>query len=236
MQIFFGQIQDGLARLNDEESRHASRVLRKQVGDQIKVIDGKGSLYSCIITEIGKTEVLAQVGLEQAEFGHVPYELHIGIAPTKNIDRMEWLLEKATEMGVTSIRPFVSAHSERRHMREDRLQRILLSAAKQSMKGKIPHLHPIRSFSEVVHENFDGDRFLAHCKDSVRQEFARVVNPTRPIEILIGPEGDFDFQEIREAVGAGFEPVSLGDSRLRTETAGIVAVATVYNKHALIGD
>ena len=231
MQLFFAKIQNGFAWLADDEARHATRVLRKQVGDEIMVLDGNGSLFTCVITEANKKGVIAQVRKEQRDFGKVPYELHLAIAPTKNIDRIEWLLEKATEMGVTSIQPFISTNSERKRIREDRLQRILISAAKQSLKGFVPKLNPLCTFSQLLSSSTIKQKYIAHCYNQEKREFARAMDVNEPIEILIGPEGDFTTSEVEEAIEAGYKPVALGDSRLRTETAGLVAVSAVYNAY-----
>jgi 16S rRNA (uracil1498-N3)-methyltransferase len=231
MQLFYGQIENGFARLADDEARHASRVLRKQVGDEIQVLDGSGSLFTCVITGAENKAIIARVQGEQKNFGPVPYELHLAIAPTKNSDRMEWLVEKATEMGVTSIRLFTSANSERRRVREDRLQRILRAAAKQSLKGKVPRLHPLESFEKVIASSNIAQKFIAHCHDHEKNEFSKVLDVRQAVEILIGPEGDFNPPEVEVALAAGYQPVALGNSRLRTETAGLVAVAAVYTAY-----
>ncbi len=229
MQLFYGAINAGAALLDGDEARHATKVLRKQIGDTIHVLDGNGSLFTCEITEISKQQLLAQIVNEQPNFGSVPYDLHLAIAPTKNIDRMEWLLEKATEMGISAIHPFISTNSERRRIREDRLERILRSAAKQSLKGKLPHLYPLTSLELLLDQPFEGQKFIAHCHNSERKSFSKAIDIKQAIMILIGPEGDFTLEEVELAENKNFEPVSLGASRLRTETAGLAAVSAVYH-------
>jgi 16S rRNA (uracil1498-N3)-methyltransferase len=229
MQLFYGLVQGDNVLLDGEEARHAAKVLRKKPGDNLDVIDGSGTLFHCKITAIDRDKLVAAVTGCEVDFGKVPYELHLAIAPTKNMDRLEWLLEKATEMGLASVTPLVTKNSERIRLREDRLQRILISAAKQSYKGHVPTLHPLVKFEAFIKQPFAGQRFLAHCYESPRKSFAAVVDATKPVQICIGPEGDFTTLEVETAVKNGFEAVSLGASRLRTETAGLVGVSVLYN-------
>lgn len=229
MQLFYGLIQGENVLLDGEEARHAAKVLRKKPGDDLKVIDGSGTLFSCRITAIDRDKLVAAIVNREADFGKVPYALHLAIAPTKNIDRLEWMLEKATEMGLTSVTPLITKNSERIRLREDRLMRILISAAKQSYKGHVPELRPILKFDDFVKQSFVGLRYIAHCYDTPRKPFVKVVNAAKPVQICIGPEGDFTVAEVEAATKAGFAAVSLGASRLRTETAGLVAVSVFYN-------
>jgi len=229
MQLFYGLVQGDSVLLDGEEARHAAKVLRKKPGDTLEVIDGSGTLFTCRITAIDRDKLVAAVVQREADFGHVPYELHLAIAPTKNMDRLEWLLEKATEMGLASITPLVAKNSERVRLREDRLLRILISAAKQSYKGRVPELRPMLKFDDFLVQPFAGQRCIAHCYNTPRKPFTQVVDATKPIQICIGPEGDFTTAEVDAAIKKGFEAVSLGASRLRTETAGLVAVSVLYN-------
>lgn len=234
MQFFLAEVKDGTAYLHADEVRHATKVLRKQPGDDISVIDGAGSLYRCRIERATKSSVQAVVLNESKNFGAFPYELHVAIAPTKNIDRFEWFLEKATEMGVTSIYPILTKHSERKVIKPERLQKILVSATKQSLKGQIPVLHPLLRWTEFLAKPFEGDRFIAHCADGEKRELATAINPQKATLVCVGPEGDFDLDEVNMAQERGFLPVQIGRSRLRTETAGVVSVAAMYNKSRVV--
>ena len=229
MQLFYGLVQGDNVLLDGEEARHAAKVLRKKPGDSLDVIDGSGTLFHCQITAVDRDKLVAAVTGREVDFGKVPYELHLVIAPTKNMDRLEWLLEKATEMGLASVTPLITKNSERIRLREDRLLRILISAAKQSYKGHVPTLQPLVKFEEFIKQPFIGQRFLAHCYDSPRKPFTAVVDATKPVQICIGPEGDFTTSEVEAAAKSGYTSVSLGASRLRTETAGLVAVSVLYN-------
>ena len=229
MQLFLADIKDDTAYLHADEVRHATKVLRKQPGDEISVIDGLGNLFHCRIESITKSSVQVAIQSKIDQFGALPYELHVAIAPTKNIDRFEWFLEKATEMGISSIFPIITAHSERKVIKPERLQKILISATKQSLKGRIPVLHPLMRWTNFLAQPFSGNRFIAHCAEGEKRELNQAIDPQKATLICIGPEGDFDLDEVRRAEEVGFLPVQLGPSRLRTETAGVVAVTTMYN-------
>ncbi len=230
MQLFFGDVLDNTAIIQADEARHAVKVLRKKPGDPIQLINGKGSLYHCEIVEIHRDKVLAKVLEEHKDFGHIPYQLHVAICPTKNIDRFEWFLEKATEMGISSVYPILTKHSERTNIKAERLERILLSAAKQSLKGTVPTLHPLQKFSSFIETPFTGLKYIAHCAKGEKLNFLAEANPNIPTLVCIGPEGDFNADEINMAAKTGFLPITLGSARLRTETAGIVAVSAMYGK------
>ena len=237
MELFYStEITNGLCTLAEEESRHCAKVLRHTVGDVINVIDGCGALYSCKIIECGK-KVVCSVESVQEEFGAHKYHLTMAVCPTKNIDRYEWFLEKATEIGVDEVVPVIGEHSERKIIKPERLEKILVSAAKQSLKGAIPTLHEAISVKEFIKNaaTAPGMKLIAYCGEKEKVTLAWAVkqalaefpdNPT--ITILIGPEGDFSPAEVDAAIAAGFHPLTLGDSRLRTETAATAAVAGVY--------
>ena len=237
MELFYStEIENGLCTLTEDESRHCAKVLRHTVGDTIKVIDGSGALYTCKIIECGKKVVCS---VEQAEenFGAHKYHLTMAVCPTKNIDRYEWFLEKATEMGVDVVVPVIGEHSERRIIKPERLEKILVSAAKQSLKGAIPVLEEAISVKQFIKDcaGAEGIKLIAYCGEQEKVTLAQAVqkaaaaNPDAPrITILIGPEGDFSPAEVDAAIAAGFSPLTLGDSRLRTETAAVAAVAGVY--------
>ena len=214
--------------LPEEESGHCVQVLRRTVGDEILVTDGVGQLYHCVITNPHRKH--CEVRIESVETPEPLHEghIHIGIAPTKNIDRTEWSIEKCVEMGVDEITLLLCDHSERKTVNIDRLQKILVSAAKQSLKTRFPVLHPLTKMTDL---QIEGDTFIAHCiegykasenKGALKDQIVRGHSTT----ILIGPEGDFSPEEVNWALANGYEPVSLGAARLRTETAAIVACHT----------
>jgi 16S rRNA (uracil1498-N3)-methyltransferase len=229
-------MENGLCTLTEEESRHCAKVLRHNVGDTINVIDGCGSLLECRIIECGK-KVVCSVESVKENFGTHNYHLTMAVCPTKNIDRYEWFLEKATEMGIDEVVPVIGEHSERRIIKPERLEKILVSAAKQSLKGAIPVLRDAVSVKQFIKEcaAAEGVKLIAYCGEQEKVTLAQAVqkavaaNPGAPrITILIGPEGDFSPAEVEAAIGASFSPLTLGDSRLRTETAAVAAVAGVY--------
>lgn len=243
MELFYStEMENGLCTLAEEESRHCAKVLRHAVGDTINVIDGCGSLYTCKILECGK-KVVCSVEQVQENFGAHGYNLTMAVCPTKNIDRYEWFLEKATEMGVDVIAPVIGEHSERRIIKPERLEKILVSAAKQSLKGAIPVLQEAVSVKQFIKEHAEvpGVKLIAYCGEQEKVTLAQAVKEAvgmatvnndfsgKPaLAILIGPEGDFSPAEVDAAIAAGFRPLTLGSSRLRTETAAVAAVAGVY--------
>lgn len=244
MELFYSpNIQNGTCILEEEEGRHCMKVLRHTPGDSIRVIDGKGNLYACKIKE-AKKEVICEVTGVKENFGVHPYRLTLAVAPTKNIDRYEWFLEKATEIGIDRIVPFIGEHSERKVIKPERLEKILVSAAKQSLKGTVPELCPpvgLGEFIKGLGEAPDNElRLIAYCgeaekhslPDMVRQYIKHMQQEYRgrmpEITILIGPEGDFSGEEMELAAWYGFRAVHLGESRLRTETAAVAAVSCIY--------
>ena len=230
MQLFHGYIKDDRFHLHEHEINHCVRVLRKQVGDTIHFITGNGPLYQGHIQFASKQMVSGNFELIEERFGNFNYDLTVAIAPTKQMDRMEWFVEKAVEMGITRIVPILCDHSERRILKPGRLEKIALSATKQSLKGALVSISPLITFSKFIESRTSG--YIAHCDLGIKQSFKdQIANQTGPITILIGPEGDFSQKEIQWAVKKGIMPVDLGKSRLRTETAALVAVATLYQKH-----
>ena len=210
--------------LNEEESRHCSKVLRLGIGDVVHLIDGRGGLFDAEINAIHKKHVELKVIRRQTEFGKRNHHLHIAVAPTKNIDRFEWFLEKATEIGVDEITPLICDRSERKIIKEERLDKVITSAVKQSLTAYHPQLNQAISFSELMKQEFVGERLIAHCMDDVAKQFiSEVVSPQQSYLILIGPEGDFSPAELNTALQNGFKPVTLGNTRLRTETAALAA-------------
>ncbi len=225
MQLFYAKaIEDGKIQLLEEEARHVN-VLRKKVGDTLQVLDGKGNLFHAQLLKIDRNECLLRT-LSKENFPLPAIEVNIAIAPTKNMDRFEWFLEKATEIGVARIYPLLCAHSERVSIRIDRLSKILVSAIKQSKHYFLPHLNDLMPFEVFIQQentNIPTQQFIAHCHNTPKKKLAQNYQKGKSVTILIGPEGDFSTDEIALALDVGYQSVSLGDYRLRTETAGIVA-------------
>lgn len=232
MQLFYcPEILEDSYYLNSEESKHCIKVLRKNEGDLINLIDGIGSFYEVRITIASQKKVHFEIVKSWKEEAR-NYKLHIAIAPTKNNDRLEWFLEKATEIGIDEITPIICHHSERKVVKEERLNKIIISATKQSLKSKIPILHPAISLKQLVLVNHTKNCLIAHCEDNEKTSLQTVV--TKNTLILIGPEGDFSTTEIDLALANSFTPITLGNSRLRTETAGLVACHTIALQHEKI--
>ena len=247
MEVFYSpEIKDGSCILPEEESVHCIRVLRHREGDEIYVIDGLGTLYTCRLTDASPKAARAQVLREEPDWGSHPYFLQMAVCPTKNLDRYEWFAEKATELGLDVITPVIGEHSERKVFKSDRLRRILLSASKQSLKGAVPQVEEpvsVRDFIASVPDDavkiicccFEGEVPRASINDVILSaakdlDSSLSLRMTKKIVILIGPEGDFSREEAALAIERGFVPVHLGPSRLRTETAALTAVEAVYLK------
>ncbi|MFT4643130.1 MAG: 16S rRNA (uracil1498-N3)-methyltransferase [Candidatus Azotimanducaceae bacterium] len=209
------------------ESRHIVKVLRKSEGDILYITNGNGQLFTAeiILANDKKCNVTILETIQKPK--RWDYYLHVAIAPTKNNDRLEWFLEKATEIGVDEITPIICKHSERKVVKEERLEKVLVSAMKQSLKFQLPKLNPTTSFTDFIDQEIDGDLCIAHCEETDKKSFKKELRSKQKITILIGPEGDFSTKEIEQALYKKFIPVTLGESRLRTETAGIVAVQSV---------
>lgn len=232
MIIFYTPHVDGTtAMLEGDEHIHCAKTLRKQVGDALTFVDGRGGWYEGHIAGISKKQTAIAITQKRDVAPSWTSSLHIAIAPTKNINRLEWFLEKCTEIGINAITPIVCHHSERKAIRPDRLEKIIVAAMKQSLKAHLPTLHPLTSFADFVAQPMAGtpQRLVAHCHDDLSPKTAlqHIYNASRDVVILIGPEGDFSTAEVEMALAQGFAPISLGSERLRTETAGIVACHTV---------
>jgi 16S rRNA (uracil1498-N3)-methyltransferase len=213
--------------LSEEETRHITKVLRLTEGDHIFLTDGRGTLCEAIILNAQSKKCLVQCGPIKHEYDKRNFHLHIAIAPTKNIDRFEWFLEKATEIGIDEITPLFCSHSERSHLKIERLQKVLIAAIKQSLKAYLPKLNEPVDFSKFITKKFNGEKFIGYCETGDEVELQKVYKKGSDSLILIGPEGDFSPEEIENAKKQEFIPISLGKSRLRTETAGIVACHTI---------
>nr|WP_321485786.1 16S rRNA (uracil(1498)-N(3))-methyltransferase [uncultured Draconibacterium sp.] len=224
MQLFYvPDISGAEVILNETESKHAIRVLRLKEGDEIELVDGKGGFYKARIQNANPKKCQLSIIESQTDFGKKDFHLHIAIAPTKNIDRTEWFLEKCTEIGIDEVTPLLSEHSERKVIKPERLEKILVSAMKQSVKAYLPKLNGLTKLSDLLSQATETKKFIAHCNEGEKQHLKNVVNPSNKVLILIGPEGDFSPEEIALALENGFEAISLGNARLRTETAGVVA-------------
>ena len=230
MQLFFIEKPESEIVLSKEESKHATKVLRKKEGDILNFTDGKGSFYKAEITIADTKKCRLQIISSKQKPKQHNYHLHIAIAPTKNMDRYEWFLEKATEIGIDEITPIICDHSERKVLKTERCNRILLSAIKQSLKFHLPKLNEAMPLKDFLELDFEGNKYIAHCEKSDKLELKNVKLEEKTL-ILIGPEGDFSPAEIEIALQNQFKAVSLGKSRLRTETAGIVAVHTINLKY-----
>ncbi len=209
-----------------EESRHIVKVLRKTTGDILYITNGNGWLFTAevIIPDIKKCTVnIVSKILQPKRY----YNLHLAVAPTKMNDRYEWFLEKATEIGIETITPIICDHSERKVIKKDRFEKILQSATKQSLSCYLPKLNDAITFKDFINQKFTGDLFIAHCEETNRKSLKTELNSKTDITILIGPEGDFSTKEIETALQNNFIPVILGETRLRTETAAIVACHSV---------
>lgn len=224
MNLFIADIKDQTAYLSPDESHHLAKVLRLTIDDEVMVTDGKGNLYKgkVAIAHPKHSEINR---LEKQDYTQKrDYKIEVAMAPTKQIDRTEWFLEKAIEVGLDAYHPIISFHSERRNLNIDRLRKRAISAMKQSLKAELPEVSDLSTFQDFVltHKNFKGKKLIAHCNPSIpRKGLAEVFEPNQNYLFLIGPEGDFSEEEINFALENGFESISLGDQRLRTETAAL---------------
>ncbi len=209
------------------ESKHIVRVLRKKEGDKIFITNGLGQLFTSEILLANDKKCLVNIVSFETQEICRNYYLHIAIAPTKLNDRFEWFLEKATEIGIDEITPIICEHSERKIIKTERMEKIILSAAKQSLKFHFPKLNGPITFDAFIKTPFRGQLFIAHCEETSKKSLKSELKPSIKTTILIGPEGDFSSKEIQQSLDNNFIPVSLGNSRLRTETAGLVAVHSV---------
>ncbi len=211
-----------------EESRHIVKVLRLKKGDMFKITNGKGSFFDAEIISADPKKCVSKI-LSEEKVAPLPYSLHLAVAPTKLNDRYEWFLEKATEIGISEITPIICDHSERKKIKPERYEKILQSAMKQSLKAYLPILNEAISIKDFINSKKKSEELkcIAHCEETQKQSLKNILLPKKNITILIGPEGDFSSEEIETAKKAGFLPVTLGESRLRTETAAIVACHSV---------
>ena len=235
MQLFYApEITLPLYTLSEEESKHCVRVLRMKRGDELHITDGRGNMYRCKVVDDNAKRCTVEVIHTTPNYEPLAYELVMAVAPTKNIDRYEWFLEKATEVGISEVYPLECDHSERRQIKAEREEKVITAAVKQSLKAYHPTLHDMTRFRDVVTMPFEGQKFIAHCNDSLgeREYLGKLVEKGGRSLILIGPEGDFSEEEITFALNNGFKAISLGKERLRTETAALIAtvITSTINK------
>ena len=221
----------GLLQFSEQESRHCVKVLRLQLGDVLYLTDGKGNLYKGEIRDNNIKGCQVEVVEQIKDYPQLPYKLHIGIAPTKNSERLEWFVEKAVEIGITEITALACEHSEHISVKTDRIQRLMVAAMKQSLRIDLPIFTPTASFADFIKEKqaVYPQRYIAYCGDLPQPPplLQTICQPRQDTLVLIGPEGDFSPQEVQQAMNCGFIPVSLGKFRLRTETAALLACSVV---------
>ena len=229
MQLFYNpDIHEATSSFtfDKEESKHIVKVLRKSVGDVLHITNGLGWMFDGEITNADIKKCQANIS-NAKQHPKREYKLHLAVAPTKMNDRFEWFLEKATEIGIDAITPILCDHGERKVIKLDRFEKILQSAMKQSLQCYLPTINELTPFNNFVNQDFEGQKYIAHCEDSDRNSLKSQLKPDQDIVILIGPEGDFSVKEIETALQHNFIPVTLGNTRLRTETAAIAACHSV---------
>lgn len=227
MKLFFGSFEGDKAFLNEDESQHFAKVLRGSEGDVVNITDGEGKLAECEIISVTKKSVEGKVISLQENYEQKKYYLHVAIAPTKNIERIEFFLEKATEIGIDEITFLQTFHSERKNIKIERLEKIVQSATKQSLKAYLPKLNDLVKFNDFIKNDFSEFKTcIAHCESDIdRTPYTSVLeNTPQKILVMIGPEGDFSRDEIKLAYENGFKGITLGKQRFRTETAALQAV------------
>ncbi|MEG1161467.1 16S rRNA (uracil(1498)-N(3))-methyltransferase [Bacteroides sp.] len=228
MHVFYTPDIQIKAELPEEEAQHCIRVLRLTTGDEITLTDGKGCFYRAEISAATNKRcmvtILETIGQDPLWEGH----LHIAMGPTKNMDRNEWFAEKATEIGMDELSFLNCRYSERKVIKTERIEKILISAMKQSLKARLPKLNPMIDFDKFIEQKFDGQKFIAHCYEGEKPLLKDVFKRGEDTLVLIGPEGDFSEEEVKKALDKGFVAISLGKSRLRTETAALVACHTLH--------
>lgn len=228
MNVFYlPEAKIGTMTMPEDESKHCVKVLRMAVGDKFCVTNGKGSLFDAELVEALPKHAVILLDNERPGYDNIPYNIEIAVAPTKLNERMEWFLEKATEIGIGRVRLFTSYHSERREANVERFRKVMIAAMKQSIKSNLPVIDEMVSFEHLVKQPFDGQKFIAWIDEGVTEQLCDLYKKGQNALVLIGPEGDFSKEEVNLAKQNGFVPVSLGEARLRTETAALVACHTL---------
>lgn len=227
MHVFYTPDIQTKTELPEEEAQHCIRVLRLTAGDEITLTDGKGNFYRAEISAATNKRCLVNIIETIYQEPLWPCHLHIAMAPTKNMDRNEWFAEKATEIGFDELTFLNCRFSERKVIKTERIEKILVSAIKQSLKARLPVLNEMTDFDKFISRDFKGQKFIAHCYEGEKPLLRDVLQKGEDALVLIGPEGDFSEEEVKKAIEKGFIPISLGKSRLRTETAALVAFHTM---------
>ncbi len=227
MHVFYTPDIQNNKELPEEEAQHCIRVLRLNIGDEITLTDGKGYFYKAEISVATNKRCLVTIKETTLQEPIWPCHLHIAMAPTKNMDRNEWFAEKATEIGLDELTFLNCRFSERKVIKEERIEKILVSAIKQSLKARLPKLNKMTDFDQFISQDFSGQKFIAHCYEGEKPLLKNKLKKGIDALVLIGPEGDFSEEEVKKAIDHGFIPISLGKSRLRTETAALVACHTL---------
>jgi 16S rRNA (uracil1498-N3)-methyltransferase len=217
-----------LPELPEQESQHCVRVLRKQAGDRIDITDGKGSFYRAQIAEAHPKQSKLTIVETMKAASYWENKIEIAVAPTKNADRMEWLAEKLTEIGIDALRFLKTRYSERKELKTARIRKIMISAMKQSLKATLPELQEMTDFKQLITQDFEGRKFIAHCYPGEKPLLSHVYRKGDNVRILIGPEGDFSEEEVAWALSKGYQDISLGENRLRTETAALTVCQTIH--------
>lgn len=228
MIIFYSPDIASSHELDEEQSSHAVRVLRHKDGDPLVIVDGNGNFFNTHIINAHPKHCTVEID-DVTQENHWQYFVELAVAPTKNLDRIEWFLEKATELGLDRFVPLRCRYSERKELKTDRIKKIISSAMKQSLKATMPKVEEMTDIKNFLKEEFDGQKFIAHCiKDAPRKLLSKEIKAGSKVRVLIGPEGDFSDEEIALALANGYVPVSLGEQRLRTETAALASVHTIH--------
>lgn len=227
MHVFYTPDIQTSNELPEEEAQHCTRVLRLNVGDEMTLTDGKGCFYKAAITAATNKRCFVTIKETFPQLPLWPCHLHIAMAPTKNMDRNEWFAEKATEIGFNELTFLNCRYSERKVIKNERIEKILVSAIKQSLKARLPKLNEMTDFGLFITQPFAGQKFIAHCYEGEKPLLKEVLKSGEDALVLVGPEGDFSEEEVKKAIELGFVPISLGKSRLRTETAALVACHTM---------
>lgn len=222
--FYHSELSEKTIELSSEESRHCARVLRLKTGDNIAITDGNGHLAAGTILQVDTRQTVVNIENIETRTTERPFHLHMAVAPTKNIDRFEWFLEKATETGIDEITPVLCSQSERSVIKPERLHKILVAALKQSQRTNLPQLNPMVKFTDFISQKtMATHKFIAHCDEGEKSFLHQTYQKGESALVMIGPEGDFSGDEIRHAMQIRFKAISLGDFRLRTETAALNA-------------
>ena len=229
MQLFYSEIPIvNSCTLDEQESRHAIKVLRLGAGDKLWVTDGTGMMFEGIIRDPSARSCSLEIISSVPGNDLRDYSMHIAISPLKNPERFEWFVEKAVEIGIDEITPIICEHSEKSGIKQDRIEKIIITAMKQSLKTKKTIIHEPVKFAEFIVRREKGSRLIAHCHTGEKKNIAEIYKKGENCTILIGPEGDFSLREVEAATSEKYSPITLGPSRLRTETAGIAACHSIY--------